>query len=133
MKARWLTCFGFLFYLPFGFGQITIVSYANIPLRPGFSLVSNPLKSTDNWIVALFGTLNDSLPDGATIYLLKPTGYISTRFDAVSRQWFPEDVADEEILPGKGFIFHNPTHRQFTITFTGEILQGSLTNHLPAG
>jgi len=58
---------------------------------------------------------------------------VSVRWDATLRQWFPPELAGEELLPGEGFFFYNPNASSLTLTFVGEVPQGLLTNVLPSG
>src|SRR5262245_57384389 len=77
------------------------VGYVNTSLTPGLSLISNPLSREDSRIADLFAN-SSIVPDGATIYVLGSTGYVTARFDASLSQWVPPETAEIELLPGEG-------------------------------
>jgi hypothetical protein len=89
-------------------------------LNTGFTIVGNPLNSTNNTLDGLFpaGGFGD------TIYLYQGGTFVSSvNFGT----WSP----NLSMPPGVG-AFYN-ANAGFTNTFVGEVLQGSLTNPIPAG
>jgi hypothetical protein len=108
------------------------VAYLNISLRPGFNLISVPLKTSDSDIAGMFAT-QVNLPDGLTVYAMEEGEFHGTTYIASTKQFEPVSVAMERIPPGRAFFVYNPLQTQFTLVFAGEIPQGRLTNSLPAG
>jgi hypothetical protein len=103
------------------------VGYVNIVLKPGFSLISNPLKAADNRIRTLF----PGLPNNTRAYKFNGTTYdIATYTTALG---WTGPAADLELLPGEGVFVSNPTSADVTVTMIGEVMQGSLTVDIPAG
>jgi hypothetical protein len=110
--------------------SVNAVGYVNTTLVPGFNLVSNPLINTEqngNQIQNLF----NSLPDGTSVYIFQ-----NGRFDIVGKDfgtWEPANFAAQEIRPGSGVFVRNTSGANQTVTFVGEVPQGTLTTPLPAG
>jgi len=112
--------------------SVNAVGYVNTTIVPRFNLVSNPLNNTEangNSIKSLFA----SLPFGTQIYRFNGTGFdIATKDDLVG-DYDPPAVANATVTPGQGvFVLNNGTQNQ-TVTFVGEVPQGSLTVNIPAG
>ena len=113
------------------YGGVTAVGYVNTSLPPGFSLISNPLiNKTDSRIAALFP---GDYADGSKIHVLRSTGFVTVEYFADSKEWLPAEDAQIELFPGEGFFFENAGRTAGLVTFVGEMAQGSLTNHIPAG
>jgi len=115
-----------------GVGSINVVGYVNVPLSPGFNLIANPLNTTNNNA----NYLMPGVPDGAALFRFDPVSqrYLdaATYFSGVG--WYPisGNTNDPALIlnPGEGFFIHTP--QAVTITFVGEVLQGYLTNPIPA-
>jgi hypothetical protein len=108
--------------------SINTVGYVNLDIPAGFSMIANPLDAGDN-------TLNNviqSAPDFTTIYKFNPSnGTYDTisSFDQASGQWSNGDAIT--LAPGEGAFI--ATLSAFTLTFSGEVMQGELNNPIPAG
>ena len=116
--------------------SVNAVGYVNLSLRPGLSLIANPLNGTNNNLNTTLTLANDGSEDGTTIF----------KFDDASQNykspiqwisgfgWFSADPAEDYILnPGQGFFIQNltsPPHN-INVTFVGEVPQGTLHNPLP--
>jgi hypothetical protein len=109
--------------------SVNAVGYVNVTLNPGFSLIANPLDGEDNTIPVLFA----AVPKNTVIY----------KFDAASGAFIPNvknvitgnwgDPA-MTLVPGEGAFVKIPdTSEPVTVTFVGEVMQGSLSLPLPAG
>jgi hypothetical protein len=48
--------------------SVNAVGYVNVQLDPGFNLVSNPLRATDNTIAALYRNITPSIPPGLKVF-----------------------------------------------------------------
>jgi hypothetical protein len=100
--------------------SVNAVGYANVAIPQGFSMIANPLNTSNN-------TLNGLLPSaqfGDTVYKWNGNGFdISTYLGS----WSP----NLSLAPGEGaFIF---AAQSSTVTFVGEVLTGNLSNPLPQG
>jgi len=109
--------------------SVNAVGYVNIPVVQGYQIIANPLNNSNN-------TLNVILPsvaDNTKIYRFN-TG--SQTYGAPSTFFFDPDInagawaPDVAINPGEGIVLFAPSAA--TLTFVGEVPQGSLTNPLPA-
>jgi PKD repeat protein len=99
--------------------SVNVVGYVNRLMQPGTNLVANPFEATDNTI----GSLLPNCPDGTAIY--DSFGRSSECYGGV---WEPANLT---LNPGEGAILVNPA-APFVVTFVGEVMQGRLTNSLPA-
>lgn len=102
--------------------SVNAVGYVNLQVPKGFSLIANPLKAATNTV----GSLLASAPDGTTVY----------KFNGKSYDINAKDFGDfanpaQALNPGEGAFVNAPS--AFGVTFVGEVLQGSLTNAIPAG
>lgn len=110
--------------------SVNAVGYVNVTLAAnGYTLVANPLVAETNTIAVLF----DAAVGGTAVY----------KFDASAGAYLPTISKNKitgkwndtvtTLLPGEGVFVKNPATTNVTITFVGEVMQGSLTNPLPAG
>jgi hypothetical protein len=110
--------------------SVNAVGYVNktIPAN-GFAMVSNPLKAATNKIDALFA----GVPAGTQVYVYTPgKGYDVGTYDDLDQSFGPT-VGPKELLPGQGVFVKNPTAQPLTITFVGEVPQGTLNTSMVAG
>ena len=104
-----------------------IVGYVNLQLPHGLSLIANPLLAEENTVGALF----PEAPDGTQVLKYVPgVGYEVSTFDELGQGWTNPDM---DLSPGVGFFYDNPSSTSVLHTFIGEVLLGTLVNHLPAG
>jgi len=102
-----------------------VVGYVNIPVAANTKvLIANQLNTTNNTIASLL----PSVAPGTQLFKFN-AGYTSYTFDEFDLAWTPDGNAT--LNPGEGAFFVAPSAT--TLTFVGEVLQGSLTNTLPAG
>lgn len=111
--------------------SVNAVGYVNVTLVPGFQLVANPLDAGagNNTVAKLFA----GAPAGTTVYKYTGTGFDVNDYDPDTygaQGW--ADIA-QTLVPGEGAFVKLPTGANFTVTFVGEVMQGSLSNPLPAG
>jgi hypothetical protein len=107
--------------------SVNAVGYVNTQLRPGLSLINNPLLNTVNTVESLMR----GMPDGTQVYKYVPgAGYEVSSYDAAIDFWSNPDM---DLSPGIGFFVDNPSATTVVNTFVGEVLQGVLVNNLPAG
>jgi hypothetical protein len=109
--------------------SVNAVGYVNktIPAN-GFAMVSNPLKAADNTIDKLF----TGVPAGTQVYVYTPgKGYAVGTYDDLDNSF--GDVGKTTLLPGQGVFVKNPTANPLTVTFVGEVPQGTLNTPMVAG
>lgn len=105
--------------------SVNAVGYINVTVAPGFNLIANQLIPADNTVAALM----PGAPEGTSVYKFDPvTGYVinTVEFD----EW---TVPGMTLMPGEGFWLRNPESTPFTVTFVGEVPQGTLSTPLVAG
>jgi hypothetical protein len=111
--------------------SVNAVGYVNTTVPKGFALISNPLIAQTNTISAL---LTGQVPQGTGVYVWDTTNktFQIATYDT-SFGWDPINVADMTMMPGGGVFIKNPG-APYTITFVGEVPQGSpLHTSLVAG
>ena len=103
--------------------SVNAVGYVNLTAPPGFSMISNPLNATNNTVSSLF-----SVPNGVSIYKYNQAqGFIANNF------FFGWTDPNMTLVPGEGIFFQNPFGTNLNLLFVGEVMQGNLTNAVPAG
>jgi hypothetical protein len=109
--------------------SVNAVGYVNVPVINGYQVIANPLNNSNN-------TLNVILPavaDNTKIYRFNPT---SQTFGAAITFFFDPDVnagawdPNVVLAPGEAVFLFSPVAA--TLTFVGEVPQGTLLNPLPA-
>jgi len=108
--------------------SVNAVGYVNTSLKKGFTLVSNPLTAADNSIGALFV----SVPDGTQVSKFNGTKFDTTTQDiALSGGFDKPAIAALLVTPGEGVFVKSAADG--SITFVGEVPQGTLNNAYPKG
>jgi len=98
-------------------------AYVNLDAQPAFSLFTQPFWQPDQSV----GALLPGVPEGCSIFKLDGNGFVANNF---LHGWSRPEMA---LVQGEGWFFHNPTTESFQLTFVGALIEGSLTNRLPAG
>jgi hypothetical protein len=102
--------------------SLNVVGYVNKSIPANYSLIANPLNGTNNSL----STILAGAPNFTAVLRWNGTGFDSSTLTFGT--WSP----DFTLNPGEGF-FINPGPTGFTNTFVGEVMQGSLSNSIPAG
>lgn len=103
--------------------SLNVVGYYNLPVAANTKvMIANQLNTTNNTIASL-------IPNGPPLAnLYKFNGSFTVyKFDDVDLVWTPDGNAT--MNPGEGAFYISPTAT--TLTFVGEVMQGSLVNTLP--
>jgi hypothetical protein len=106
--------------------SVNTVGYVNVTLSEGYNLIANPLETTSN-------TIADLLPgvDGLAVFKFEDgTGYVSANYVELLGGW---DNPGITLDPGEGAFVLHPGGADVTVTFVGQVAEGSLSNPLPAG
>jgi hypothetical protein len=104
--------------------SLNVVGYYNVTVPANtLVLIANQLNTTNNTIASL-------IPNGPPFaQFYKYDGIWSeSHFDDIDPVWLPNGNAT--LNPGEGGFYKSPTAT--TLTFVGEVLQGALSNPLPA-
>jgi hypothetical protein len=114
--------------------SVNAVGYVNVSIPNGFSMGSNPLNAADNSVTALFKNTTPALPGGFKVFVFKNGGFLpAAQWDDLDSVFIPAATAAELITPGNGVFVFNPGSTALTLTFVGEVSQGTLSNPLPKG
>lgn len=106
--------------------SVNAVGYVNLTAKAGFNLWNNPLDAgADNTVVKLL----TGLPEGSIVFTYDGANFRLNTFEF--GEWsFPNDT----LVPGQGFFLQLPAGAaDTTITFVGEVMQGTLSTPLIAG
>jgi len=102
--------------------SVNAVGYVNTICTNGFTMVANPLNTTNNTLVALL----PAPPEFTTIYKWDA---VAQNFDISTFFFGSWDKPATTLNPGEGAFVSTDT--KFTITWVGDVLQGNLTNGVP--
>jgi len=102
--------------------SVNAVGYVNTVCVHGFTMIANPLNTTNNTLAALIPTP----PDFTTIYKWDDVAQNFVNAIYFFGSW---DQPTMPLNPGEGCFVSTDT--QFTITWVGDVLQGNLTNSIP--
>jgi hypothetical protein len=99
------------------------VGYVNLSLGIGFTIIANPLNNTTNNL----NTILTNVPASSIIYTFNglTQSYVQSSF--AGGTWHP----DQLLNPGTGAFIKLTTAG--TVTFVGNVPQGSLSNTVPVG
>lgn len=105
--------------------SVNAVGYVNLEIPVGFSMIANPLDAGEG--MNTVGNLLDAAPVGTTVYK-----FVGGTYDINNKLpvWQKPDMS---LMPGEGAFIQNKTANPFTITFVGEVMQGTLNNPIPEG
>jgi len=117
--------------------SVNAVGYVNTSLVPGFNLVSNPLDNkTGNKIGDLFKNITPSIPNNLKVFKLVngSFGQGTATYDDIT-QAFGGPGAAQTLDPtkGEGAFVQVPGSATLTVTFVGEVPQGTLSVPLAPG
>ncbi len=103
--------------------SVNAVGYVNTALSTGFNLVANPLNTGGNTVAEVHPTA----PDGTLLYTFSTTsGFSVIQWDG---EWLPAGTT--VIAPGTGYFLR--VGAATTVTYVGEVPQGTLSIPLVAG
>lgn len=102
--------------------SVNAVGYVNVELKTGYNLVANPLDAgTGNNIVS---KLLASVPDGTSVYKYNQ----ATGFNINPKDFGDWDNPAMPLVPGEGAFIRCAA--PLTVTFVGEVMQGTGANAL---
>jgi hypothetical protein len=112
--------------------SVNAVGYVNVTLVPGYNLLANPLNGTNNAVTTILPTV----PEGTSLLTWNPAINDFNQADAfVGGGWLDEfgNTSTRQLPPGQGFFLQNNSGANASITFVGEVPQGSLSNPVNTG
>jgi hypothetical protein len=104
--------------------SVNAVGYINVVCKPGFNLIANQLINSNSTVQALF----PGVPGGTQVLKWSGSGFTVNGYDADFGEW---DDNNQTLQPGEAAFLRNPTTTNITVTFVGDVPQGSLTNPVP--
>jgi hypothetical protein len=106
--------------------SLNVVGYYNVNVPANqYILIGNQLNTTNNTLAGVI----PNPPPGSQFQSFQSGGLTAYTFDEFDLQWEP--VVAVPLAPGQGGYFRSPVAT--TLTFVGEVKQGSLTNTLSKG
>lgn len=110
--------------------SVNAVGYVNVTVPAGkFALLANPLNQPTNNLPSVL----PGVPAGTIVYIFNSAGAFDVATARAGGLWTGTGAADL-INPGAGFFVKNAGTADMTITFVGEVPQGTnLTVAIPAG
>ena len=106
--------------------SVNVVGYATVTLPPGFAMIANPLEASDNSVARLF----KGMPDGTTL------SRFDNRFSRLTENTFKQGKWTkpfEKLVPGEGAVIFNPATDYKSLSFAGDVRQGSFSTPIPVG
>lgn len=118
--------------------SVNAVGYVNKPLVPGLNLIANPLVAQNNTVAGLF---SDLTAQGVALQVFKfkgAGGYDIYDYDPGFEEWSVTPASSPaatvaEFLPGEGMFVRLGGLANVTLTFVGEVKQGTLETPLAGG
>jgi len=109
--------------------SLNVVGYYNVTVPANsMQMIANQFNTTNNTLAALI----PAPPVNSQFFkYVTGTGYSVSTFDEFDLVWSPDGAST--LNPGEGGFFMNAGGTPLTLTFVGEVPQGSLTNTLPIG
>jgi hypothetical protein len=106
--------------------SVNAVGYVNTVAKQGFNLISNPLDAGagNNTVAKLLA----GLPNNSAVYT-----YAGGLYNINTKAFGNWQQPNNELVPGQGFFLRLPAGPDLTITFVGEVKQGTLTTPLAQG
>lgn len=108
--------------------SVNVVGYVNLTVPPGFSIIANQLDAGTNTLTNLL----PSPPVNTRVYKFTGTTYSIATFAPDDNNVNSWDV-NLALSPGEGAFILNPSSSPVSLTFSGEVKTGNLTNTIPAG
>jgi hypothetical protein len=115
--------------------SLNAVGYINVTVPANFSIIANQLNTTNNNISPLLDSqLLDGGHNGVQIFKYNPVAESFASFtvspSGSTATWSSPGVTTTTMNPGEAIYIYNPLGTNFTLTFVGTVMQGSLTNTL---
>ena len=116
---------GVLSSMAAGVTSVNVVGYINVQVPAGFSFIANQLQGASVKVSDLLPTA-PVVGDKVTVLYSWDGGFTPNAFDGEA--W---ESPDATLAPGGGALIFAPA--AFTVTFVGEVKQGTLNTAVPQG
>src|SRR5689334_11322152 len=103
--------------------SLNVVGYVNVPLRPGLSMINNPLDAGNNSVSNIFKAVDYTVTTYAVI-TWNGLSFVQNDLDQFDGTWQSPTLP---LAPGTGFFFKNTGGSAITNAFVGNVMQGSLS------
>ena len=118
--------------------SIGVVGYVNTTLQSDPSgsatnLIANPLNGTNNHLNTILPLPDDYAGTTVLRWNSATQNYYEPIVFLPELGWVSSDGGAQSVNPGEGFWIMPAGSNALTVTFVGEVPQGSFTNALPAG
>jgi len=114
--------------------SLNVVGYVNVTLSPGYSIIENPLQWPGENVLS---NVMPVVPKGSIIYDFASGGASSHSYNlqgsGLTNWGATGSSMSQAFLPGTGFFFKNPNTNNYTVTFVGNVMQGTLSNYVRGG
>lgn len=114
--------------------------YVNVLLTPGFNLVGNPLQSADSSLAVTYRNIIGAVPPGLKVFAFDTASgafhQAATYRGAPFNRFDPPSSASLTVPLGSGVFVFDPrpnNSEPLTLSFIGEVAQGTLNNPIPQG
>ena len=94
--------------------SVNVVGYVNVTIPTGYSLIANPLNSSDNTVSNLFNATSQSgAALGSTVYTWNGAGFIGNNNDEFGGGWPPtapftvDNVKGPQVGVAQSFFYKN--------------------------
>jgi hypothetical protein len=120
--------FGHRFYRLFAgeVQSINVIGYATVTLAPGYSMIANPFDSPNDYVSEMF----KDWPNGTVLNKFDTRFFKLAENEVRNGKWVN---SSEQLAPGEGAMFFNPTSDYKAHSFVGEVVQGNLSIPIPGG
>ncbi len=109
--------------------SLNVVGYVNVTVPAnGFVLVGNPLDTGSNVLDNILGTAPNNT---SKIYDFNPSSGSYAVYTKRASGW--SGAAGVDFSPGRGFFLQNGSASSVTLTFVGQVMQGTNSHAFPAG
>ncbi len=107
--------------------SVNVVGYINVSVPVGFSFIANQLVAASDTVANLI----PAPADGTVLYTWGPAGFAANPYNLFGDNTW--DDATVKLSVGSGGLIFNASPAPFTITFVGEVKQGSLSTAIEPG
>lgn len=106
--------------------SVNVVGYINVSVPVGFSFIANQLVAANDTVASLIPA-----PADGTVLYTWDNGFSANPYNLFGDSTW--DNPSVKLSPGSGALIFNGSASAFTVTFVGEVKQGSLTTAISPG
>lgn len=106
--------------------SVNVVGYINVSVPVGFSFIANQLVAASDTVANLIPA-----PADGTVLYTWDNGFSPNPYNLFGDNTW--DQPGVKLSPGSGALIYNASDAPFTVTFVGEVKQGSLSTAISPG